>query len=350
MTDLRFRAEQLLLRTVMGLPPAVQRRLRGRPRRLDGLELAPEIQLMLAVQELGRIPDMSTLPLEEARSTYQRLTRMTGGRQPVAAHRDLAVDGAAGPVRARLYTPTACVGAEKSPTLLFLHGGGWMYGDLETHDAACRVLAESGGVQVLSVEYRRTPEHRFPAASDDCTAAYRWLVEHAAEVGADPERLAVGGDSAGGALAASTAVHAAEQGLPLKLQLLIYPGTDWVEVSRSRELFGPEGLVLTQAFLDGARDNFFGPDADPHDPDASALRRVDFPEGLADAQVVTAGFDPLRDEGEAYAALLEKQGVRVDLTRYESMVHGFIHFVGVGHECPTHVREIGERLGAALRA
>ncbi|SDT01099.1 acetyl esterase [Nocardioides scoriae] len=349
MTDLRFRAEQLLLRTVMGLPPAVQRRLRGRPRRLDGLELAPELQLMLAVQKLGRIPDMSTLPLEEARESYRRLTLMVGGRPPVAAYRDLRVQGATGPVRARLYTPTACVGEAASPTVLFLHGGGWMYGDLDTHDAACRVLAESGGVQVLSVEYRRTPEDRFPAASDDCKAAYRWLVEHAEEVGADTARLAVAGDSAGGALAASTAVHAAEQGLPMKLQLLIYPGTDWVEVSRSRELFGPEGLVLTQAFLDGARENFFGPDPDPHHPDASALRRVDFPEGLAPAQVVTAGFDPLRDEGEAYAELLEKQGVEVDLTRYASMVHGFVHFVGVGHECPAYVREIGERLGAALR-
>ncbi|WP_445258403.1 alpha/beta hydrolase [Nocardioides aurantiacus] len=351
MTHLRFTLERLLLRLLMGLPPQVQRVLRGRPRRLDGLELAPELQLMLAAQRLGRIPDFSTLPLADARMAYRRLTRMIGGRPPLAAYRDLQVDGATGPVDARLYVPTSCIGAASSPTLLFLHGGGWMYGDLETHDPFCRVLAETAGIQVLAVDYRRTPEHRFPSASDDCKAAYRWLVEHAEEVGADVDRLGVGGDSAGGALSASTAIFAAEAGLPMRLQLLIYPGADWVEESESRRLFGPEGLVLTQAFLDGARENFFDPDAvDEHHPDASALRRTDFPERIAAAHVVTAGFDPLRDEGEAYAALLEKQGVEVDLTRYASMVHGFIHFTDVGRECPAYVREISERAGAALRA
>lgn len=347
----RFALERLFLRLVMGLPPAVQRVVRGRPRRLDGLELAPELQLMLAAQKIGRIPDMSTLPLEEAREAYRRTTRMVGGRPPLAAYRDLQVDGAAGPIDARLYVPTNCIGAQSSPTILFLHGGGWMYGDLETHDPFCRVLAKTAGVQVLAIDYRRTPEHRFPSASDDCKAAYRWLVEHATEVGADPDRLAVAGDSAGGALSASTAIFAAEEGLPMRLQLLIYPGTDWVEESPSRALFAPEGLILTKEFLDGARENFFDPDAvDVHHPDASALRRTDFPERIAAAQVITAGFDPLRDEGEAYAALLEKQGVEVDLTRYESMVHGFIHFVDAGHECPAYVREIAERAGAALRA
>ncbi len=351
MTDLRFALERFILRLVMGLPLRVQRLLRGRPRRLDGLELAPELQLMLGVQKLARIPDMATMPLDEARLTYRRTTRMVGGRPPLAAYRDLEVDGAAGPIAARLYVSTACIGAEKSPTLLFLHGGGWMYGDLDTHDAFCRVLAETAGIQVLSIDYRRTPEHRFPSASDDCKAAYRWLVEHATEVGADPDRLAVGGDSAGGALSSSTAIFAAEEGLPMRLQLLIYPGADWVEESASRQLFAPEGLILTQAFLDGARENFFDPDAiDEHHPDASALRRTDFPERIAAAHVVTAGFDPLRDEGEAYAALLKKQGVEVDLTRYDSMVHGFIHFTDVGHECPAYVREIAERAGATLRA
>ena len=116
--------------------------------------------------------------------------------------------------------------------MLFIHGGGWMYGDLESHDAPCRFLAEKSGVQLLAIDYRLSPEHKFPAAVEDCRAAYRWLVEHADEVNADPERLAVGGDSAGGALSASTAVWAAEQGLPLRFQLLIYPGTDWVRAHR----------------------------------------------------------------------------------------------------------------------
>ncbi|GAB3661686.1 alpha/beta hydrolase [Nocardioides korecus] len=350
MPDLRYALESFLLRTTLNLPPRVQRRLRGRPRVIDGLTLAPELQLMLSLQKVAKLPDMATLGLGDARDAYVRSTRMLGGRQPIGAVRDLEVDGATGPIKARLYTPEACLRMTAAPTMLFLHGGGWMYGDLETHDPACRFLAEAAGVQLLSVDYRRTPEDRHPAASDDTKAAFRWLVEHAREVGADVDRLAVGGDSAGGALAASTAVFAAAEGLPLKLQLLIYPGTDWVEVSRSRELFGPEGLLLTQAFLDGARDNFFAPGADPADPEASALRRTDFPEGLAAAQVVTAGFDPLRDEGEAYAALLEKQGVAVEHVRYDSMVHGFLHVVGAGHECPFYVHQIGERLGAALTA
>ena len=351
--DIQYAVESFLLRTTLNLPPRLQQRLCRRPRRLDGLTLAPEVQLMLGLQKVARLPDMSTLPLDDARDAYVRSTRMLGGDQPIAAVRDLEVAGADGPLRARLYIPTACLKNEVSPTLLFLHGGGWMYGDLETHDPACRVLAETAGVQVLAVDYRRTPEHRFPAASDDCKAAYRWLVEHADEVGADTTRLAVGGDSAGGALSASTAVFAAEQGLPMALQLLIYPGTDWVEVSRSRALFGPENLLLTQAFLDGARENFFEPDVDDATlahPDASALRRTDFPDGLAPAHLVTAGFDPLRDEGEAYGELLRKQGVEVHHVRYDSMVHGFLHAVGAGHECPAYVREIGQRLGAALNA
>lgn len=350
-TDLRFRLESLALRTVLNLPVPLQRLLCRRPVVVDGYALAPELQLMLALQKVAKVPDMATLPLEEGRAAYVRNTRMLGGDQQVAAYRDLTIDGATGPLRARLYTPSACLSEESSPTLLFLHGGAWMYGDLDTHDPACRVLAETAGVQVLAVDYRRTPEHPFPAASDDCKAAYRWLVEHGEEVGADLERLGVGGDSAGGALAASTAVFAAEQGLPMRLQLLIYPGTDWVEESASRTLLGPLDLVLTQAMLDGARANFFPPDLDPDlaHPDASALRRVDFPEGLAPAQVITAGLDPLRDEGLAYAELLEKQGVSVTHTRYDSMVHGFVHFVGAGHESPAHVRDVATRLGAALR-
>ncbi|MET0997721.1 MAG: alpha/beta hydrolase [Marmoricola sp.] len=347
MPDLQFRVLSHVLKLILGLPEGVQRRVIGKPVVMDGQTLSPEIQLLLLSKRIARLPAAEALPLAQARAELRRQQLMVGGRQPIGALRDLEVDGAAGPLRARLYTPTERLGAEPAPTLLFIHGGGWMYGDLESHDPACRFLAEESGVQVLSIDYRLAPEHTFPAAVEDCNAAYRWLVEHAEEVNADPTRLAVGGDSAGGALSASTAVFAAENDLPLAFQLLIYPGTDWLERTESRRLFG-QGFILTDRFMNNAEEAYFAPGADKSVPDASALRRVDFPEKLAPAYVVTGGFDPLRDEGEAYAELLEKQGLEVELKRYPSMIHGFLHFVGVGREAKGYNREIAQRLRRAL--
>ncbi len=347
MPDLRFRLESNLLKLVMGLPPRVQRALVRRPIVLDGQQLSTEVQLMLAMEKLARVPQAETLPLAEARAELLRQQRMAGGHQHVGAVRDLKVDGAEGKLLARLYTPTERLGATPAPTMLFLHGGGWMYGDLESHDAPCRFLAEKSGVQLLAIDYRLSPEHKFPAAVEDCRAAYKWLVEHAQEVNADPDRLAVGGDSAGGALSASTAVWAAEQGLPLHFQLLIYPGTDWVERTESRRMFG-EGFILTELFMTRAEEAYFAPGADKANPDASALRRVDFPAKVAPAYVVTAGFDPLRDEGEAYARLLAEKGVGVELKRFPGMIHGFFNMVGVGREAPAYNAEIAARLRDAL--
>jgi acetyl esterase len=345
--DLRFRLESRLLKLVLGMPRRVQQAIVRRPVVVDGQVLAPELQLMLRVKELARVPPAETLPLDAARVELRRQQLLVGGRQHVGALRDLNVDGADGRLQARLYTPTERLGADPAPTMLFIHGGGWMYGDLESHDPACRFLAEHSGVQLLAIDYRLSPEHKFPAAVEDCRAAYRWLVEHADEVNADPARLAVGGDSAGGSLAASTAVWAAEEGLPLAFQLLIYPGADFVERSESRRALG-EGFVLTELFMSGAESAYFAPDADKSVPDASALRRVDFPEKIAAAHVVTGGFDPLRDEGEAYARLLEEKGVEVSSKRYPSMIHGFIHLVGVGREAVSYNREIAQRLRLAL--
>jgi acetyl esterase len=346
-TQLRDKVHGFLIRTAMNLPVRVQRALNRRPVVIDGQELSPEIQLMLTLKRLARVPAAETLPLDQARAELKRQQVMVGGRLPIGALRDLQVDGAEGRLPARLYIPTARTGADPAPTLLFLHGGGWIYGDLDSHDAACRFLAEQSGVQVLSVEYRLAPEHPFPAAVEDCQAAYKWLVDHVEEVNADPTRLAVGGDSAGGTLALSTAVWAAEKGLPLAFQLLIYPGADFVERARSRATFG-EGFVLTTRFMDNAEEHYFAADADKSHPDASALRRVDFPTGIAPAHVVTAGYDPLRDEGEALATLLADNGVQVDSVRYPAMIHGFAQIVAAGHDARAHNREIADRLRRAL--
>ncbi|GAB3991799.1 alpha/beta hydrolase [Nocardioides marmoraquaticus] len=347
MGELRLRAEIFVMSLVMRLPRPLKRVLAGRPRRLDGLELHPDVQLMLRLQKLSGQPDMATLPLPQARTAMVNGARTVGGRPPVAAYRDLQVDGASGPLRARLYTPAACLGRDASPTALYLHGGGWALGDLESHDSACRVMAEASGVQLLSVEYRLAPEDPYPAGLDDARAAYRWLVEHHASVGADPDLLAVSGDSAGGWLATNVAVTAAEEGLPLALQHLIYPGVDTDPGTRSRELFAPEGLILTQEFLDLAmRSHFTG--TDPDDPVISPLRRTDWPDGLAPAVVITAGFDPLRDEGEAYADLLRRQGVEVEAVRFPTLIHGFLHMTDLGGDVPREVATVGRLLREGL--
>lgn len=335
------------LRLAMGLPTRLQRLLNLRPVRRDGLELDPETQLMLALQRLSRSPKVEALPLAEARRELVRQTGLVGGRQPIGGIRDLVVDGADGPIPARLYLPTSSLGRRPLPTLMYFHGGGFLYGDLASHDAACRFLAETSGVQVLAVDYRLAPEHPYPAPVQDGVAAYRWLVAHAADVNADPERLAVGGDSAGAALATVVAVHAAAEGLPLAFQLLVYPVTDFVNESRSRELFA-EGFYLTKGFMDNAEAAYLADPAQAKEPDASPLLRTDWPAGVAPAHVVTAGFDPLRDEGEAYAALLAEQGIEVTSVRYPGMIHGFFNVVGAGRSAKNRHVEIAERLASAL--
>jgi acetyl esterase len=347
--SLKARIDAVVLRGAMNLPVRLQRVLAGRPVRLDGNTLAAELQLMLRLQEVVREPKIEELPLPEARAMLVHQAQLVGGDVPIGSVRDLVVDGAEGRLRARLYVPEALVRASSpaSPLLMFIHGGGMMYGDLASHDAPCRFLAEQAGVRVLAIDYRLAPEHQFPVAVEDCAAAYRWLVAHADELGADPARLAVGGDSAGGYLAATTAVTAAEEGLPLAFQLLVYPATDFTQVSRSRELFA-EGFFLSQRFMDGAQNAYFPPGTDLADPQASVLMRAKFPDGLAPAFVATAGFDPLRDEGEAYAALLAEHGVPVESERYPDLIHGFLNTVGCGRRCRAANAEIAARLRQAL--
>ena len=201
------KVEAGVLRLAINLPERAQRALAGRPVVLDGQTLAVDTQLMLKLQRVTRAPDVPTLAIPEGRAETLHQTRLTGGRQPIGSVRDLEVAGAP----ARLYLPVE----PTSALLVFFHGGGWTWGDLDSHDAPCRFLAERAGAQVLSVDYRLAPEHPFPAAYEDALAAYGWVVDNAASLGADPTRLAVGGDSAGGNLAAGTAIEASRRGWPL---------------------------------------------------------------------------------------------------------------------------------------
>ncbi|MGN6129397.1 MAG: alpha/beta hydrolase [Nocardioidaceae bacterium] len=341
------RAESAIFRALMGLPAPVVRRLAGRPVVLDGQVLDPETQLTLRLQRLLREPAAETLPVQQGRRAILRQSVLAGGRQPIGEVRDLEVDGGDGPVRARLYVPRALVGARETPLLVFFHGGGMIFGDLDSHDAPCRLLAERAGTRVLAVDYRLAPEHRFPAAVEDCWAAYQWAVAHAGELGADPDRLAVGGDSAGGYLSAVVAIKAADAGLPLRFQLLVYPVTNMADPSESRRLFG-RGFFLTTEFIELADANYLqGPDQ-RHDPLVSVAFTEKFPDGLAPAFVATAGFDPLRDEGEAYARTLADHGVAVEMKRYPGLIHGFFNVVGAGRANRAAVAEIAAKLKAAL--
>jgi acetyl esterase len=328
------------LRAAMALPGPVQRALAGRRLTLDGQTLATDTQLMLRLQRLAREPSLESMSIPESRQVLLRQTAIAGGSQPIGAVRDVPV----GDLPGRLYVPTGA--PTPGPLLVFFHGGGWVSGDLDTHDPACRFLAERSGVRLLAVDYRLAPEHPFPAAYDDALAAYRWVVAHAGDLGADAARLGVGGDSAGGALSAATAIAAAREGLPLARQLLIYPGTDLTADTESGRLFG-EGLFLTTRYMDLAKAAYAPDRATWSTPEASPLL-AEVPPGLAPAYVVTAGFDPLRDEGEAYARKLADAGVEVELRRFPDQIHGFLNVVGVTGTARAAVAEVAARLGAYL--
>ncbi|UMG91099.1 alpha/beta hydrolase [Nocardioides sp. TF02-7] len=343
---LRHAVEARSLRAAMSAPAKVQRLIAGRPVVKDGQTLAPDLQVLLRLQSLVR-PRDEEVPFDELRVRLREESPLVGGVQPIGATRDLVVAGRP----ARHYLPTRpAVTDGPGPLLVFVHGGGFVEGDLDTHDAPCRVLAEQTGVPVLAITYRLAPEHRFPAAHDDAYEGFRWVVDHAAELGADPQRLAVGGDSAGANLAANIALAAARDGVPLRWQLLVYPVADGSHDTASMRLFG-EGFYLTRTFIDRVDVTYPRTPDDLADPRIS-LVRAELPDGLPDAlapaYVVTAGFDPLRDEGEAYARGLADAGATVELRRFTDQIHGFLNIVGTGRTSRAAVLEIAGRMRSAL--
>jgi acetyl esterase len=235
---------------------------------------------------------------------------------------DLTIPGPDSPLRTRHYRP-AVAGA--APLLVFFHGGGFVVGGIESHDGLCRVICQDAAIHVLSVEYRLAPEHKAPAAFDDCMAAYRWALAHAAELGADASRVGVGGDSAGGNLAALVALRSREEGIPQpRLQVLLFPVLDLSPETqtRSRTLFS-DGFFVSKQEADHFRDLYMdGSDLAADDARVSPLRAADL-SGLAPALVLTAGFDPVRDEGNDYAAALRSAGVTVDHRQFDALTHGF---------------------------
>ena len=272
------------------------------------------------------LPPFDTLTVEEARARL-KVHPLPGARaDAVASAADRTIPGPSGPLGLRVYTP---FGAGPFPLLVFFHGGGFVVCDLTTHDALCRNLCAGAGCVVASVDYRLAPEHRFPAAPDDCLAATRWAAEHAAELGADPARVAVGGDSAGGNLAAVVALRARDEGGPrLAGQLLLYPTTDAEAAGMPSLAENAEGYGLTRRDMAWFKGHYLADPAEAADPHASPLRAADL-RGLPPALVQTAEYDPLRDEGEAYAARLREAGVPTTLSRRAGMIHGFLFFPGL---------------------
>jgi acetyl esterase len=302
--------------------------------------LDPEIQPLLDVMNAAPGPPAHLVPIDQARAANDAESAELSGTGPeVAEVRDVEVPGPGGPIPVRVFRPP---GDGPLALVAYLHGGGWVMGSLAGFEAVCRTLALASGAIVAFVDYRLAPEHPFPAAADDAHAAVRWLHAHAGELGADPGRLAIAGDSAGGNLAAVTALRLRDEGgPPLRMQALIYPVCDAALNTPSYREKG-EGFGLTAAsmkrfwelYLDGA---------DGARPDASPLRAADLA-GLPPAFVLTVPDDVLCDEGEAYAAALEAAGVPVELRRFDGAIHGFFRWIAKAGIARRAVAEVGEAL------
>ena len=294
-------------------------------------------------------PAYHQLSPKDARQLF-RETRPASTPTPpqIGMVRDLTADGPLGPIPLRVYRPAGVPASTPLAVLVFFHGGGWVIGDLETHDVLCRQLTAGSGVSVVSVDYRLAPEHKFPAAVDDAWAATRWVVAHAGELAVDASRLAVGGDSAGGNLAAVVALLARDKGAPaIAVQVLIYPVTDLVGETRSYRDFA-EGYLLTREGMRWFIAHYLTAEAEAADWRASPLRAQSLA-GLPPALIVTAGFDPLRDEGEAYAERLRDAGVRVDSVCYGGMIHGFVPMGRLLDTAGRAISLIAGSLSQALR-
>jgi acetyl esterase len=292
------------------------------------MALDPQARAVIEQAARAPLPAYSEVGAVEARRLY-KATRavLSPPASAVDEARDLSMPGPGGDLPLRLYRPLN-PGKEPLPVLLFFHGGGWTVGDLDTHDEVCRALANAARCAVVAVDYRLAPEHKFPAAVEDCVAATRWVAAQGAKLGIDASRLAVGGDSAGGNLAAVVALTLRDAGGPkLALQLLIYPATDQTLEGESPRLYG-EGYLLTLPAMIWYRDNYLRGEADVTDWRASPFCAADLSR-LPPAYILTAGFDPLLDEGRAYAGRLRESGVDVTYECFEGMVHGFLIMGGV---------------------
>jgi acetyl esterase len=308
------------------------------------MSLDPQARAFLDKLAAANLPDVPALTPQEARTQMEVGALMLGRPPRVGRVEDRTIPGPSGPVRVRITAPE---GPGPFPGLVYFHGGGWVVGSLASHDHLCRAITNIAGVTVVSVDYRLAPEHPFPSAVDDADAATEWVARNAETLGIDGGRLAVGGDSAGGTLAAVVARRARDRGSPaLEFQLLIYPITD-CDLNTHSYLKNADGYMLTRAAMAWYWDQYVPDPARRFDPDVSPLRAGDL-SGLCPALVITAGYDPLRDEAEAYADRLSQAGVAVRLSRYEGMIHGFLRRHALLDQGQAALVEVGEAVKMAL--
>jgi acetyl esterase len=344
--------EHRVLKWFCGLPPAVHRLLLGKPVRSEGQTLARDIQALLWLAKLNGIHDLyAGISAPEARQLSRRGAAVASGppRQSLARIEERRIPGPAGTLPARLYVPHGQPREAPAPLLVYFHGGGFVFGDLDTHDSVCRFMAAASGASVLAVEYRLAPEHPFPAAVEDAWAAFAWAAENAAELSADPDRIAVGGDSAGGNLSAVVSLLAREGGgAKPALQLLIYPVTD-TEATMPSRLTYAEGFILTKADMDAFEAAYLPDGADRDDMRVSVFHVEDL-SSLPPAYVITAGFDPLRDEGQAYARRMREAGTPVALRHHPGLIHSFAHDTEVSPTARAAMLEAAGALQMGLAA
>ena len=305
-------------------------------------KLSAEARALLEEIDALGMPALESLPPAEARVQVRENSQKSIG-EPVLLERveNCTIPGPAGPIPVRIYAGGA---GGVRPCLVYFHGGGYVLCDLDTHDTVCRWIAKESGAVVIAVDYRLAPEHRFPAALVDCHAATAWVCANTARLGVDPDRVAVGGDSAGGNLAAVVSIKCRDAGGPkLALQVLVYPVTDcgWLETQSYREF--AEDHYLTRRLMDYFFGHYFAKAEDRVTPDASPLLVQEL-QGLQPALVITAECDPLRDEGEAYAARLAEARVTVACTRYPGMFHPFFSLPGLLEDSRKAVRQVAGAL------
>jgi acetyl esterase len=321
--DVRTVASRVLLR----LPLSWISVLTGPSRTVDGFILDTRTQWLLnLIARTGR-PPLQELPVPEARAEYAMSMHVLGGRkQPIGELVERTIPGPGGRIPIRIYRPEHAATRPRG-ILVYLHGGGWTIGDVASYDKPCRYLAAKSGCIIVSVGYRLSPESKFPAAIEDCLAAFRWVVEHAAALGGRADCIAIGGDSAGGNMATVCSMLLRDAGGPKPaFQLLIYPATDLLEHRPSYQSCGQD-FLLTIPMMQWFRGHYLSSEAEAADPRVSPLLATDLA-NLPPAFLCTAGFDPLRDEGKAYAEKLHAAGVPVIYRNFESLIHGFVGFTG----------------------
>lgn len=340
------RLARAVMRSLGKLPPRLQRVLAGRSIVIDGQALHPTVQMGLRLLDLVAQETFETKPLAEGRAEIAREAWVFGSPVAVGSVDDFDVDGPNGPVPVRLYRPAGRRG--DMPLIVYFHGGGWVLGGLDSADSVVRFLVDHAGVAVLSVDYRLAPEHPFPAGLEDSLAAFDHAAARAGSFGCDPRLVGVAGESAGGNLSAVISLMAAERArsnvsAPVPaFQMLFQPVTDLSKKHRSYALFG-NGFFLTERQMDWYRDHYLPAPSDALDPRVSPLLAPNL-SGLAPAYVAVAGFDPLRDEGRAYAARLQQAGVPVTLREFAGVTHGLINATGVGSVAREMLLEIAGAL------